>query len=173
LKTEGDRTATSARQILAAGNPRERAQHGRVHRSAGKRACTLTYHYDRKWPKCKRTPSMYGRTCDTEPGRFHTPAAAQSRQSFAARARVRPARSATAASATRVVRERPRGSGPSRGRVCLSSANIHRNVLNTSYDRMYRSLSTFSGDGHLMTDSPTAIRAAGTCGDVARAAREG
>ena len=72
---------------------------------------------------------MYGRTCDTEPGRFHTPAAAQSRQSFAARARVRPARSATAASATRVVRERPRGSGPSRGRVCLSSADIHRNVL--------------------------------------------
>jgi hypothetical protein len=36
----------------------------------------------------------------------------------------------------------------------FKSADIHLNMLNNSYDRSCVSLSTFSGDGHLMTNSP-------------------
>ena len=52
------------------------------------------------------------------------------------------------------------------GRVWyFKSADAHLNVLNNSYGRIYESyisLSTFSGDGHLMTDSPSAT-AGGQC----------
>jgi hypothetical protein len=49
------------------------------------------------------------------------------------------------------------------------SANIHLNVLNNNYDRMRLFVSTFSGDCHLMADSPRAIAAGRGEADVAQA----